>query len=269
MFGGNAGGRAAALDFNENNRRFDHAGHADGLGHQGKTAAGGGAHSAGTGKACSDRHVGNRELVLHLLDDDAAALGMFRHPSEDARCGRHGICGVKSAAGCDGAHAERFVSSDVGTALAGKIPFVAERDEVLFGVFVTRFQNAHVLVDDGFALMAESIRKHARRNRKIEAEKEDEGADGDSILHNRGDRRERLRQLTHGKRNGEDIVANRDIDLELVGIEQDRAARFDFRGVALDGILIERNEGVQMVALGIGSFLAQAQAQPDVAAANH
>jgi len=38
--------------------------------------------------------------------------------------------------------------------------------------------------------------------------------------------------------------------------------------VALDGILIEGDEGIQMIALRIGSFLAQPEAQPDMAAAD-
>ncbi len=49
LLGGNTRGRPAALHFDEDDRRFDHAGHADRFGHQGETAAGGGAHGARTG----------------------------------------------------------------------------------------------------------------------------------------------------------------------------------------------------------------------------
>src|SRR5438132_5531108 len=70
LFGGNAGGRAAALDLDKNNRRFDHAGHADGLGHQGKTADGGGTHGTRAGIARADGHDSQRTLVCTLVDDE-------------------------------------------------------------------------------------------------------------------------------------------------------------------------------------------------------
>src|SRR5579862_1660886 len=178
LLGGNAGGRSAALNFDENDGRFDHAGHADGLGHQREASAGGGAHGARAGITGTDGHVGNGELVFHLLDDNAAALGMFGHPGEDAGRRRHGIGGVEPAAGGDSSNAECFVASDVGAALAGKFPLITEWHEVFLGVLKTGLQNAYVLVDYGFAFVAEGVCKHGGSNLKIEAKKEDERADG-------------------------------------------------------------------------------------------
>ena len=100
---------------------------------------------------------------------------MFGHPGENARCGRHRIRGVEPAARGDGADGKRFVAGHVWTALAGKLPLMAERDKVFLGVFEARFQNAHVLVDDGFALVAEGVGKtpevvsKSRPKRKISA----------------------------------------------------------------------------------------------------
>ena len=116
--GGDTGGRTAALHFDENYRRFDHAGHADGFGHQREAAAGGGAHGARAGVSGADRHVGHGQFVFHLLDDDAAALGMIGHPGENAGRRRHGIGGIEAAAGRDRADRERLVAGEVRPALA-------------------------------------------------------------------------------------------------------------------------------------------------------
>ena len=116
--------------------------------------------------------------------------------------------------------------------------------------------------------MAEGVCEHGGSDFEIESKKEDQRADRHGILHHRRDRSERLEQLSDRKGRGEDVIANGNIDFELIGVEQDRAAGFNFGGVALDGILIERDERVQVIALRIGFLLAQPQPQPDVAAAN-
>ena len=90
---------------------------------------------------------------------------------------------------------------------------------MFLGVLKTGLQNAYVLVDYGFAFVAEGVCKHGGSNVKIEAKKEDERADGHCVLHNRGHRSEGLKQLGDGKGRGEDIIANGDIDLELIGVE--------------------------------------------------
>ncbi len=140
---------------------------------------------------------------------------------------------------------------------------------MFLGVFEASLQNANVLVDDGFAFVTEGVCEHAGGNLKIEAKKKDQCADGHCVLHNRGHRSKRLEQLRNRKRRGEYIVANRDIDLEFIGIEQDCSAGFDFGGVALDGILIEGDESVEMIAVRIDLVLAQAQTEPDMATADN
>ena len=57
---GDSRGRAAALYFNDHHGRFDHAGLADRFGHQREAASRSAAHRSHSGKARSDRDIGNR-----------------------------------------------------------------------------------------------------------------------------------------------------------------------------------------------------------------
>ena len=85
--------------------------------------------------------------------------------------------------------------------------------------------------------------KNAGGDVEFQTRQENQGAEGDGVLHDRGDGSKGLDELGDGERNGEDVVANRNIDLQLVGVEEDRAARFDLRGVALDGVLVQARSG--------------------------
>ena len=117
--------------------------------------------------------------------------------------------------------------------------------------------------------MGEGVCQHALEYVEVQAEQKEQRAQGDSVLHHRRDAAEGFGELTDGQGEGNDIVAQRDIAAELIPVEQQHSARFNLGGVALDGILIESDEGVQAVAVRIDFFLAQADAQPDVAAANN
>ncbi len=57
---------------------------------------------------------------------------------------------------------------------------------MLARVFEARFGRADVLINDGLALVAESIGKHAGDGLKFEAGEEHQRAQGHGVLHNRG-----------------------------------------------------------------------------------
>ena len=82
--GGDAGGRAGALDVDDDDGSFDHGGHAEAFGHQREAAAGGGAHGADAGVGGADGHVDDADFVFHLADHDAR-LAARGPPSSAAR----------------------------------------------------------------------------------------------------------------------------------------------------------------------------------------
>ena len=136
-------------------------------------------------------------------------------------------------------------------------------------MFVARLEYAHVLVDDRLALMRESVRQHGGGDVKLHPQQEKQRAQGHRILHDGRHRAERLHQLGDRQRHGHHVILHRNIHAQLVGIEQNRAARLDLRGVPLDRILVQGNQRIEVIALRVNFFLSHAQLEPDVAAANH
>ena len=140
---------------------------------------------------------------------------------------------------------------------------------MFLGVIVAGLGHADVLIDDGLALVQKVSARRLRSFRIRRPQRKTSAPSGHGVLHDgRDGSRKGLSSCADGERNGEDVVANRNVQLELIGVEQDRAARLDFWGVALDGVLVQRDQGIEVVALGLDLFLAHAQPQPDVAAAN-
>ena len=110
--GRHARGRAGALHIHANDRRFDHARHADGLGHQGKAAAAGRAHRPATGMGRADDHVHHADLVLHLPNHDAELPRVLRHPHQHAGGRAHRVSRVKFHARRRAAHGGGLVAGD-------------------------------------------------------------------------------------------------------------------------------------------------------------
>ena len=110
--GGHAGGRAGALHIDADDRRFNHARHADGLRHQGKAAAAGRAHGPATGVGRADDHVHHADFVLDLPDHDAELPRVRRHPHQHAGGRAHRVSRVKFHARRRAAHGGGLVAGD-------------------------------------------------------------------------------------------------------------------------------------------------------------
>ena len=204
--GGNPGRRTAALDRNEHDRRFDHAGLTHGLGHQGKPAARSGAHGASPGQSGADSHVGDRDFVLALLDHDPAAVGMSDHPVQDGGSGRHGVGGIELAAGGDRTQGHGFVSGNEGSPDAAEVPFIPQGHEFFLGVVIARLGHLDVLVDHFLALVLEGVGQNFGHHLEIQPQKEDGRAQRYRVLHDGKRFPQRLQQLPHGHRHRQNLT---------------------------------------------------------------
>src|SRR5262245_32867330 len=268
--GRDAGRRAAALDFDDHDRGFDHPGHPDGFGHQREAAARGAAHRANTGVSRADGHVHDGQFVFTLLDHYAAFRAMIGHPMQDRRGGGHRVGRIEFAPGGDRAEREEFVAGHERTPHAREVPLVAERDDFLSGVFVTGAHDVDVLVNYLLTLVLESVGEHFRRHIEFQVEQEEHRAHRHGVLHYRREFAKRFEQLGDGHRRGQYVIAREPgRDFELVGVVYDRAARIDFAGVSFDRILIQRDQDIEVIAVRVDLLFTGAHAQPDVAAANH
>jgi hypothetical protein len=132
--GRHARGGAGALDVHAHHRRFDHARHANGLGHQRKAAAGSRAHGPATGMRRADDHIHDPDFVLHLAHHDAQLPGMAGHVHKHTRGRAHGIGGVKFYSRRDAAHGGGHIAGDDGLRLGKLWRFEFHRLEIFRGV---------------------------------------------------------------------------------------------------------------------------------------
>jgi hypothetical protein len=115
-------------------------------------------------------------------------------------------------------------------------------------VLVSGAQDADVLLDDLLALVLEGLGEDVRRLLDVEAHQVEQRAQRHRVLHHRQDPSEVLRQLGHGKRHDLDPLADeRGVAVQLRAVEEDRAPRLHVPGVALDAVLVERDQHVQVV----------------------
>ena len=153
--GRHARGRSGALHIDADDRRFDHARHADRLGHQRKAAAAGRAHRAATGVGRADDHVHHADLVLDLPDHDAELPRVRRHPHQHAGGRAHRISRIKFHARRRAAHGGGLVAGDDAQRLGSFRRLPRKRFEILRRVIVAGARDGDVLGHDRVALLLE------------------------------------------------------------------------------------------------------------------
>ena len=267
--GGNARGGPPPLDVDHDHRGLDHARHPDGLGHQRKAAAGGGAHGPHAGVSRADRQVDYGQLVLRLLHHHAAFLAVRGEPVEDEGGRAHGIGGVELAAPRHRPQRDHLVPRHHRTALAAEPPALAQGLRVGGRVLVARPQHPHVLVDDLLPLLLEGLGEDLRRHFRVEAHEVQERPQGRGVLHDGRELAQLGGDLGDGEGNqGHPFRHQGGIAVELAAVEDDRAPRLHLAGVALDAVLVEGDQHVQVVAVVVDLLLREPQAEPGVAAAD-
>src|SRR5205807_2846029 len=116
----------------------------------------------------------------------------------------------------------------------------------------------------------ESVFQDSNSGIEIEPRKKHQRAERNGILHYWLDFSERLGKRRHRERRRQHVVAQkRWVEFELVRVVDNRASGIHLASVPLYGILVERDQHVQPVAVGMHLLFGHSHAQPDMPAANY
>ena len=266
-FGRHAGGGTGPHHVDDDHRRFDHARHADRLGHQGDAAAGGRAHAPHAHVTGPDGHVDDRNLVLDLADADAQLLGVTGKPFEDVRRGAHRIRAIELAAGECRTHGDQLVARHQRPLLAGFLELLGERLEMGGSVVVAGLCRFHVHLDD-LRLLGKRRLEHRLQACEIQPHQANRGPDGHRVLH---DRQLFVGGGQLGHRQWAELHAFGGLvpRLELGGVVKRQAASPQLLQMAVQGVLVQRDGDIHLIAVVQRLLGRDAQAQPGMAAANH
>ena len=136
-------------------------------------------------------------------------------------------------------------------------------------MFISCHEQLDVQVDDVLALVFERVIQNLGAHRNIKSRQEYDSAQSDGVLHDRQQLPEPLHQLPDRNRNRRHPRREQQsIAVELVGIEEDGTSGADFSGVPFYRVLVQGDDGIQPVPVGAELLLSDADAEPDMPAAD-
>ena len=214
-----------------------------------------------------DGHVDDRNLVLDLADADAKLLAVTGKPFQDVRRGAHRIRAVELAAGECRAHGHQLVARHQSPLLACFLELLGERLEMGGRVVVAGLCRFHVHLDD-LRFLGKRGLEHRLQAREIQPHQTNHGPDGHRVLHDRqllvgGG------QLGHWQWTELHAFGGLVPRFELGGVVKRQAARLQLLQMAVQGVLVQRDERIHLIAMVQRLLGRDAQAQPGMAATNH
>ena len=203
----------------------------------------------------ADGHVDHAQLVFDLADHDAQLAAVAGHPVQHAGRRAHRVGAVEAHARRGAAHGQRRVAVDERQRL-GRCSGRAERErlEVRRRVVVAGARDADVFVDRGLALALELQGQDVFEDRRSRRRISCSAAASAMVFWTRSPLADGASSLTEKGHSCTPSAAAPGLD--LVGVVQhDRAAAHQVQ-VAVHGVLVERDQQVELVARGQDGLVA-------------
>ena len=198
---------------------------------------------------------------------DAELFRVGGEPLQDVSGRTHGVGHVKLAAGERGSHGQKFVAGHEGPLPIGPMKLRGERLELFARVVVASSCGIDIHPDD-LRLLGERRLQDRLQAGELQTHEAQDRAHRDGVLH---DRQVFVHggQLGHRQRTEPDPGRRLIARVDLGAVVQREATRSQLLKMAVQGVLVQSDERVDLVAMIERLLGGDAHAQPGMPAANH